>query len=57
MVIDENAPSKNEVSLTASREQLDRQLIEQFYEDSLERYGSSSEQARMFSVLLAEFDS
>ena len=57
MVIDENAPSENEVSLTASREQLDRQLIEQFYEDSLERYGSSSEQARMFSVLLAEFDS
>ena len=57
MAIDENAPGKNEVSSTASHEQLDRQVIEQFYEDSLDRYGSNSEQARTFSVLLAEFDS
>ena len=57
MAIDENVPGKNEVSSTASHERLDRQLIEQFYEDSLDRYGSNSERARTFSVLLTEFDS
>ena len=57
MATNEKAPGKNEVSSTASHEQLDRQVIEQFYEDSLDRYGSNSEQARTFSGLLAEFDS
>lgn len=54
MIIDENASGKDEVSSTANYEHL---LIAQFYEDSVDRYGGSSEQARMFSVLLAEFDS
>jgi len=57
MVTDDNFPSKEEVPLTVSHEQLGRQLIEQFYEDSSGRYGSSSEQARMFAALLAGFDS
>ena len=57
MIADQNALGKDGTPLTANHEQLNRQLIEQFYEDSLDRYGSSSEQARMFSVLLAEFDS
>lgn len=58
MVTDENASGNDDVFLTVSDEQqLGRQLIEQFYRDSTDRYGSSSEKARMFSMLLAEFDS
>jgi hypothetical protein len=48
------APNGNgaERSLTASKEKLNRLLIEQFYEASVHRYGSDSQQAEMLSRLL-----
>jgi hypothetical protein len=47
-----HAPEKDEPSFTPGKEELQRLLIEQFYEDSLHRYGTDSEQARTLSRLL-----
>jgi hypothetical protein len=45
MIID-NAPNQDFIPVD---EELSRQLIEQFYEDSIGRYGIDSEQVRMLS--------
>ena len=42
-----------ERSPTPGQEKLNRLLIQQFYEDSVHRYGSDSEQAEMLSKLLS----
>jgi len=50
--MDRNAPGNNGLSLTPNKRELYRQLIEQFYEVSVDRYGIDREQARMLSRLL-----
>jgi hypothetical protein len=49
MTADRNAPGENEPSSTPNQEELCRQLIEQFYEGSVGRYGIDSEQARILA--------
>ena len=51
--MDGNAPGKEKFSLTPNEGELHRQLIDQFYERSVGQYGIDSEQARMFSLVLA----
>jgi len=43
-------------SLTPHRVELHRQLLEQFYEDSVGRYGFDNEQVRRLSRLLVPSD-
>ena len=43
---------KDRGSLAPGKEKLNRLLIQQFYETSVDRYGSDSEQARMLSRML-----
>ena len=57
MTGDRNAPDQDELSLILDKQQLNRLLIEQFYEDSVGRYGTGSEQARTFSRSLSPLDS
>jgi hypothetical protein len=47
---------KDELSLGRDKKQLNRLLIAQFYEDSVYRYGSDSEQACILSRLLSPTD-
>jgi hypothetical protein len=47
----------DELPFTPAKEELHRQLIEQFYESSVDRYGTDSEQARVFSRLLGAYAS
>jgi|HubBroStandDraft_2_1064218.scaffolds.fasta_scaffold3292768_1 hypothetical protein len=47
---------KDELSLRRDKKKLNRLLITQFYEDSVYRYGSDSEQAFMLSRLLSPTD-
>jgi hypothetical protein len=51
-----NVKRPDERSLNPGQERLNRQLIQQFYEDSVQRYGSDSEQAEMLSKLLSPAD-
>jgi len=44
MIVD-GVPGQVELSFTPGGEELHRLLIEQFYEDSVRRYGTDSEQA------------
>ena len=44
---------KDQGSLAPGKEKLNRLLIQQFYETSVDRYGSDSEQARMLSRMLS----
>jgi hypothetical protein len=46
------SPTKAFVSGDAGEKELHRQLFEQFFEASKERYGRDSEQARMFALYL-----
>ena len=50
---DRNAPSKDDLSFTPGEKELCRQLFEQLYANSVDRYGVDSEQARMLSQLLS----
>jgi hypothetical protein len=51
MTSDKNAPDKDDPPFTTCKEELNRLLIAQFYENSVRRYGTDSEQARMLSRL------
>jgi hypothetical protein len=53
MTLDSISPSREEPSFSSEEDQLRRQLMEQFYESSVDRYGADSEQARMFSQLIS----
>jgi hypothetical protein len=55
MAGDTSAPSQGDQSPKPTEEEL--LLIEQFYKDSVVRYGSDSEQARAFSRLLKSWRS
>jgi hypothetical protein len=57
MIIDQSAPGNDEMSLAPNHQELHRQLLEQFYEDSVDRYGDRSETARAFSPVLRKLDS
>ena len=46
------SPTKALVHGDAEEKELRRQLFEQFFEASKERYGKDSEQARMFALYL-----
>jgi hypothetical protein len=52
MTADRISPSKEEPSFIPHEDELQRQLIEEFYESSVERYGIDSEQAQVFSRFL-----
>jgi hypothetical protein len=52
MAANGNAPDQKNLGFTPGKEELHRLLIEQFYEDSVRRYGADSEQARILSRLL-----
>jgi hypothetical protein len=56
MVCDRSVP-QGKPSLTHGRAELHWQLLEQFYEDSVGRYGIDSEQVRELSRLLSPADS
>jgi len=43
------------LSFTPAEQDLHRQLIEQFYKTSVERYGADSEQARIFAQHLSAY--
>jgi hypothetical protein len=45
------APGKDNPSSTPCKKELNRLLLAQFYENSVRRYGTDSEQARMLSRL------
>ena len=49
-----NIPNPPSLSVPEEKD-LHRQLIQQFYENSLERYGIDSEQSRMFAQHLAAY--
>ena len=57
MTVDQTAPGKDETSLAPNHQELHRQLLEQFYADSVERHGDCSETARAFSLVLRKLDS
>jgi hypothetical protein len=44
--MDRNASRKEELTLTPNERELHRQLIEQFYERSVDCYGVDSDQAK-----------
>ena len=48
---DNGSVKPGELPFTPATEELHGQLIEQFYESSVDRYGRDNEQARVFSVL------
>ena len=50
------APGKDDRALRPGKEELTRLLLEEFYSDSVGRYGRDSEQARTFSRLLIAGD-
>ena len=52
MTGDASAPRQDERPVIPAEEALSRLLIEQFYEDSVARYGADSEQALSLSRLL-----
>ena len=52
MSVDRNTSHTNELYFTADEKELHRQLMVEFYEGSLDRYGINSEQARTFSRLI-----
>ena len=47
-----NLPMKGSTAGNPGEKELDRQLIEQFFEASRDRYGKDSEQARAFAMHL-----
>jgi hypothetical protein len=53
MTLDSISPSREEPSFSSEEDELHRQLMEQFYESSVDRYGAESEQARVFSRLVS----
>ena len=57
MTGDTSAPRQDDRSLRPAKEELNRLLIEQFYQDSVARYGPDSEQTRALSRLLSPVDS
>jgi hypothetical protein len=50
--MDTNVPAEHDLSLASNESELYRQLIEQFYEGSVARYGVDSVQARILSSRL-----
>jgi hypothetical protein len=52
MTGDASAPCQDDWPIRPAKQELGRLLIEQFYQDSVARYGSNSEQARALSWLL-----
>ena len=50
--MDTNVPAEHDLSPTSNESELYQQLIEQFYEGSVARYGVDSAQARMLSSRL-----
>jgi hypothetical protein len=53
MPLDTSAPNNNDRSSIPIDTAVYRQLIQQFYESSIQRYGSDSEQTRMLKLHLA----
>jgi hypothetical protein len=51
--MDTNVPAERDPSPALNERELYQQLIEQFYEGSVDRYGVDSAQARMLSSRLA----
>jgi hypothetical protein len=51
MTGDKTTPSKDDPSFTPCKKELNRLLLAQFYETSVRRYGTDSEQARILSKL------
>jgi hypothetical protein len=51
MTHDKSAPPKDDLSFIPGKEELNRILLTQFYEDSVRRYGLASDQARKLSRL------
>jgi hypothetical protein len=51
-----SGPDQDDRSLRPAEEELNLFLIEQFYEDSVARYGPDSAQARALSGLLSRVD-
>lgn len=49
--MDGSAPIIESLLLPSDEQELGRRLIEQFYQQSVERYGVDSEQAQMLSQL------
>jgi hypothetical protein len=52
MTRDKSAQGQHERSLKPREKELNRLLIEEFYNDSVARYGTDSEQARVLSRVL-----
>lgn len=50
-----SVPDEDELSSAPVEREVHRQLIEQFYESSIERYGIDSEQTRMFALHLSAY--
>ena len=55
MIMNKNVPDNDDLSSTPVEKDLHRQLIEQFYETSIEHYGTDSEQTRMFALHLSAY--
>ncbi len=53
MPFDTSASNNNDLSSIPADTDVYRQLIQQFYESSIQRYGSDSEQTRMLKLHLA----
>ena len=51
--MDKDAQCKDELYLAPNESELHRELIEQFYKGSVDRYGIESAQVRMLSRLLS----
>ena len=53
MALDSNFSNNDELSPITVDKDVYRQLIQQFHESSIQRYGADSEQTRMFKLHLA----
>jgi hypothetical protein len=53
MSFDTSVSDNDDLSSTAVDTNVYRQLIQQFYESSIQRYGADSEQSRMLNLHLA----
>ncbi len=57
MTLDTGVSNNDDASAISIDSDVYRQLIQQFYESSIQRYGADSEQSRMLKVHLAAQDS
>jgi hypothetical protein len=57
MTLDSSASNNDDLSSISVDTDVYRQLIQQFYESSIQRYGADSEQSRMLKMHLAAHSS